>query len=436
MKSVRLEKFRCFHSKQSVPLAPLTLLVGENSTGKTSFMALIHAMIGIMAGDHPSRSWKDTFAFGNFDQIAYNGEHNGDTNRIEAGFNLEFSADNDLQCDFAFEPVKDLPFSVTGKLKYGDVWTLNRLTPEESDSSILEFGTLSGQWQIVVPGSSMSIWPSQLLQILGILLNNFPELASSPSLNLSRISKGDRDSLLNFQSALRSYPFNRSFAGAPIRSKPLRTYDPISSSPDSEGGNNLLYLAELSRGDEDAWERMHANLQSFGQSAGLFDEIIVRNYGGSQNDPFQVQVKEFIEHDRGHYRNLVDVGYGVSQILPVVTELLRRKQTPLFLLQQPEVHLHPSAQAALGSFFCDFAAWNRQLIVETHSDHLIDRVRMDVRDKRSKLSIDDVLILFFERIGRDVKIHPIKFDEEGNVLSAPDSYRQFFIDETTRSIGL
>ena len=52
----------------------------------------------------------------------------------------------------------------------------------------------------------------------------------------------------------------------------------------------------------------------------------------------------------------------------------------MFLLQQPEVHLHPQAQAALGTLFCQVAAGGRQLIIETHSDYIIDRVRMDVRD--------------------------------------------------------
>ena len=62
----------------------------------------------------------------------------------------------------------------------------------------------------------------------------------------------------------------------------------------------------------------------------------------------------------------------------------------MFLLQQPEVHLHPSAQAALGSLFCQVAAAGKQLIVETHSDHVIDRIRMDVRDGTSALKHEDV----------------------------------------------
>ena len=68
----------------------------------------------------------------------------------------------------------------------------------------------------------------------------------------------------------------------------------------------------------------------------------------------------------------------------------------MFLLQQPEVHLHPTAQAALGSLFCEIAGWDRQIIVETHSDYIIDRVRMDVRDNKTDLKPADVSILYFE----------------------------------------
>ena len=108
----------------------------------------------------------------------------------------------------------------------------------------------------------------------------------------------------------------------------------------------------------------------------------------------------------------------------------------MFLLQQPEVHLHPSAQAALGSLFCDVAGAGRQLVIETHSDHLMNRVRMDVRDDESDLSPDDVSILYFEREGLGVKIHSLRIDEEGNVLGAPDSYGSFFMQETARSLAL
>ena len=131
---------------------------------------------------------------------------------------------------------------------------------------------------------------------------------------------------------------------------------------------------------------------------------------------------------------LIDVGYGVSQIIPVLMEMFRPGGAQLMLFQQPEVHLHPSAQAALGTLFCRTAAAGRQLVVETHSDYIIDRILLDVRDKRAKLRPDDVSVLYFEREDTGVLIHSLGIDGEGNVVHAPEGYRSFFKDELNRMI--
>lgn len=438
MKSVRLKNFRCFRDEQSIPLAPLTLLVGENSTGKTSFMALIHAMNGIMVGEHPSISWKDPYGFGNLNQTAYSVDGDHITSNIESGFSMELSDSGELVCDFTFEPTSEPPFSVAEKLTHNDVWVSAKRNPNKHESYMVEFGTLSNVWSVNLSGSSDNIWPLQLLQVLGSFMTRLSEDDSLPLFQAWSISQEDRNALIMFQKKCESHPFTRSFAGAPIRSKPHRTYDHIPSQPDSEGSHIPVYLAELFRKSTDAWNEMKNTLQGLGKAFGLFDEISIEGDKSDLNKPFQIHVKEHLasEEHEGSFRNLIDMGYGVSQILPVVTELLRRKRTSMFLLQQPEVHLHPSAQAALGSFFCDFASWNTQLVVETHSDYIINRVRMEVRDKTSNLSPSDVLVLYFERVGLDVKIHPITFDESGNVVGAPDTYNQFFLDETARSIGI
>ncbi len=195
-----------------------------------------------------------------------------------------------------------------------------------------------------------------------------------------------------------------------------------------------MYLADAFFESAKEWTVLKKRLESFGKAAGLFDEISIRPLGKRNSEPFQVQIRKFAGGLKGPRRNLIDVGYGVSQVLPVVMELLREDAPDMFLLQQPEVHLHPSAQAALGSLFCQVAGAGRQLVVETHSDHLMDRVRMDVRDGASALKPDDVSILFFERKDLDVHIHSLQIDEEGNILDAPDSYRAFFMDETARSL--
>ena len=177
-------------------------------------------------------------------------------------------------------------------------------------------------------------------------------------------------------------------------------------------------------------------MDEFGKSSGLFDEVLIESLGKTEGSPFQLHVRKSGGRLRGRRRNLIDVGYGVSQVLPVLTELLREDHAAMFLLQQPEVHLHPTAQAALGSLFCEVAGWDRQIIVETHSDYLLDRVRMDVRDKKTRLSPEDVSILYFERDGLDVRIHSLEMDVDGNIVNAPQGYGQFFMDEMRRSIGL
>ena len=197
-----------------------------------------------------------------------------------------------------------------------------------------------------------------------------------------------------------------------------------------------MYLANIHFQDQTRWKRLKNTLEIFGKEAGLFDEISVKSLGKKGSEPFQIQIRKFGNKSKGPPRNLIDVGYGVSQILPIITELLREETPPMFLMQQPEVHLHPSAQAALGSLFCQVAGPDRKLVVETHSDHLLDRVRMDVRDGVSNLKPRDVSILFFEREDLDVNIHSLGLDREGNILDAPPGYRQFFMDETRRSLGL
>ena len=202
-------------------------------------------------------------------------------------------------------------------------------------------------------------------------------------------------------------------AGAPIRSSPLRTYEPRRLMQDPQGVSIPAFLANMHARNPDEWQKMKSNLEEFGRTSGLFDEIFIRRLGRNEFEPFQMEVRKGSKRRKGARHNLIDVGYGVSQVLPLLVDLLEPSGSSLFLLQQPEVHLHPSAQATLGSLFCETAASGRQLIVETHSDYILDRILLDIRDKRSDLEPDDVSILYFERDDLSVTIHSIRIDDEG-----------------------
>jgi hypothetical protein len=219
------------------------------------------------------------------------------------------------------------------------------------------------------------------------------------------------------------------YASAPVRSQPDRAYTPLDASPTPEGTHIPYFLAKLKRHQPREWDRIKAQLESFGSLSGMFQHINVKNLGRSDSDPFQIYL-DF----GGPQRNIMDVGYGVSQVLPVVTEVLSRDQPTVFLFQQPEVHLHPQAQAALGSFLAtEVSRHKHTFLLESHSDFIIDRARTAVRSGALKPS--DITLLYFKRQRLESTIFQIEVDGLGNVLNAPPDYRRFFLEEELRSLG-
>ena len=436
-------------------MAPLTLLVGENSTGKTSFLAMVRILWDIAAGMRAADFKEPPYDLGSFDEIAHRRYRQSERiSTFEAGFAIHEQRGRKIESmpfekafrlDVTFGKQGATPVSLKKHFAYGGISVDMQ---EEKDVGIIQVGTPHGKWEgrtslpIFVENQ---IYPHHEIQSL---LNQ----TGQKRVDMKPISmtKGgfdfDREKMeQEFMFPLTVYfnndpsfwkePNYRRFASAPVRSKPQRTYDPARIMHDPEGNYVPMYLADLYlRSSKDHWNRMKKLLEEFGRESGMFDEITVKTLG-SVSDPFQIQIRKFGGRVRGVRHNFIDMGYGVSQILPVITSLFQSNGPQLFLMQQPEVHLHPSAQAALGSLLCEVTASGRQLVVETHSDHLLDRVRMDVRDGRTKLKPEDVSILYFERTGLDVAIHSIGIDEQGNIVGAPAGYRQFFMEETARDLG-
>lgn len=455
MHTITIENFRCFREKQTARLAPLTLLVGENSTGKTSFLALLRALDDLSHGPFPNFK-RPPYDLGSFDEIAhYRGGRGGRAETFSAevaalSANVRSQGEWRLAVHFGKEGTAAVPVYRRASLAKVDDRDNGKSTwiAIDSRSFSIKVGTKRGTWDVSKSYTSQR----DRISIGKVLFDLCTSKISSKIINMCKPEKNSPDitaddmkdwaSLINEITAMGQLPYI--FASAPVRSQPHRTYDPARPAFDPEGDYVPMLLAELSSRQPKVWDDLKGRLEDFGRSADLFDEIRIRHFGKSHSNPFQVQVRKSGQKNRkGPWRNLMDVGYGVSQALPIITELLgedinqrksRNSRPQPFLLQQPEVHLHPSAQAALGSFFCQLAGPRRQLIVETHSDYLMDRVRMDVRDGVSGLKPEGVSILFFERRGLDVRIHSLRIDKEGNVLDAPEGYRQFFMDEMTKSL--
>lgn len=112
--------------------------------------------------------------------------------------------------------------------------------------------------------------------------------------------------------------------------------------------------------------------------------------------------------------NLRDMGFGISQILPLVVQCLAC-YGKVITIQQPELHIHPSLQANLGDIFVESAYKRRnQLIIETHSEHLILRMQKLVRT--GKLNSDDVSILYVSRDSSGSFVERLRLDESGEFI--------------------
>lgn len=451
MDEVRLKNFRCFREQQAARLAPLTLLVGENSTGKTSFLAMVRTLNAIFFAGRRDYSFKDApYDLGSFDEIAHHrGGRGGRATEFTAGLSdkRRIRAEDSepslasYRMDVGFARRGSVPALQLCRWQDEEAWIEERVDQKRIDCGV---GSNAWTWnpdfafrgdddqRPPLLGSSWAMHNLRRATSSGEEFSQYFKGAAMPS----RREMNHLERLFHLVRLNRFVAPSRLFAAAPVRSKPHRTYDPSPYAFDSECSYVPMYLADIFFRKRRGWELIKASLEKFGQDSGLFDEISIRPLGKRESEPFQVQIRKASATAKGPRRNFIDVGYGVSQALPILTELFRRDSAKTFLLQQPEVHLHPSAQAALGTLFCQLASQGRQLLVETHSDHLIDRIRMDVRDRTTKLKPKDVSILYFERGNIDVHIHSLRIDQEGNILDAPPTYRQFFMAETRRSINI
>jgi predicted ATPase len=124
--------------------------------------------------------------------------------------------------------------------------------------------------------------------------------------------------------------------------------------------------------------------------------------------------------------NIADVGFGVSQIFPILLEGLRMPRGSTLLLEQPEIHLHPNLQMQMADYFISLALSGKRVIVETHSDHIINRlVRRIVEDVN--LNLKDQIAIYFIRPNVDGAVfEEIKIDDKRGIINWPED----FFDQT------
>lgn len=129
-----------------------------------------------------------------------------------------------------------------------------------------------------------------------------------------------------------------------------------------------------------------------------------------------------------------NIGTGVSYVAGIIIAALSCKKNSLLIIENPEIHLHPAAQSRLASFFAFLAQRGVQLVIETHSDHIYNGLRVCV--KRQEISLDNLMIGYFSSSQGLCKVQEIELDVNGRVKNQQEGLFDQFENDLDDLLGL
>jgi hypothetical protein len=413
-----VDRFRGF-SDALVELKRVNFLVGENSTGKSSLLELLATLM-----DRDYWLFEPLYGSGKSRRHFLDLVSAGDPNKTcftVGGISATTNRESNIGLLVTYTNIGGMPVAER-------VSTLDGMSVSTVGGRLVAKSSMFRRTRVQLPSNSVS-----------------PHADAKSFVELHRgwTAGGDEEQserggplFIRLEQALfkgdlpeRLHRLGESFFGkdlivlAPIRTEPKRTYDAPHTSYSAAGEHTPYVLKKWI-----ASKTFKDYVESAGENSGLFKSLGVRSYGDEEGAPFELRVLLGTTDLR-----IDNVGYGVSQALPLLVEMFVRQDFSAFSIQQPEVHVHPRAQAAMGDVIGDLSRSEGKLFfVETHSDHLIDRFRLNIRRKGALES----QLLFFERVGGGNRVTPIAITEGGDLSTEqPDAYRSFFVRESMDLLG-
>ena len=458
LKSISLENYKCFKEKTDIEIAPLTVLCGVNSSGKSSILKSLLML---------KQSYENTEAT---NQMTFNGSY------VDNGSFREIISENPIKKSFTltnqFSIEKLDPSAGTKEYTlYRDLYRLfynsnitkfvitNSLEVIASDGFVnpnkinefnIEIRIFIEEILLMVSSVSLQKYPSENKYM--VVCKNIPDVSGKTEsftidsckcyfsgMTLNSIYKNKLDNrrkvfipsivtifkLISSQYSLVNYI-------APIRENPKRTYvlDHDIASVGISGENTALLLKKVYNNtitgivapysddykdnvfDIVSKTKFNVLLQSWMN----YLELGIIELDDRQQDIIKINVNR---------HNISDVGFGVSQSLPILVEGLSIRNKQTLLLEQPEIHLHPKMQMRIADFLLSLAMQDKQVIVETHSDHIINRLVR--RALESEKFHDKIQIYFIDKndegfsFKEDIIIDPI----DGAICENENFFYQF-----------
>lgn len=425
---LQLKHFKAWREPVEVKLAPVTLLLGTNSSGKSSLLQsllllkqtvsspdrTVHLNLG---GDETN----DIFSFGSFDDVL---SAKASPRQFEIGFQFEQPAhrgESDASARGPRSRRSGSPFEGEFLASYGSnsarAPVVQRLRLSGAGSSFRLVRRERGAYSVFVDEESQPRERSRSCA---------PErsIALSAEAVAALGTEGGRAQDLSL--AVRRELEGIAYLG-PLRRPPQRDYvwnktRPGTLEPDGNKVVDLLFASALSKGRRGDKPRVIDEVSGWLERMSLADKLEVQQVGRSLRYEIVIRKGDTLS-------NLRDVGIGVSQVLPVLALAFFVPPGGTILLEEPETHLHPLAQAILAELFVEISRQRGvQFLVETHSEHLFRRLQTLVA--REQAAPEQCRLYFVEEAAGGAALRPLPMDEFGRVLDWPEGFFGDSLGET------
>ena len=387
IEKIKLNNFKCF-KETKLEFGKITLLTGANSSGKSS---LIDAILSVMQTYNFPLSLDINGKYkeiGGFNQVLHN----------------QIGDFIDIEIDF------------TNINRTNDVWKIKTKWQKAVNSARPALNSLN----------SLFIENENKIDLEISQINDFNyELKSQNFENNYTYPKDTKTDILE-KSLLGNKDFpivllNKNFNYIDsFREEPKGQYKQASAKEKiaSNGNGYTQQIAE--------WEE--TDIRKLGELTNILKKLkLVHSIKTEKRDDgtFKILIKV---HKNSNFATLTNVGYGVSKILPLLVADLQLENHSLLAMSEPEIDLHPSVQADFAEYLAKQTKNNKQYLVETHSEYIINRLRLLI--SKGELKEEDVKVYFFENNGIETTTHSVKLKKNGQISGAPDSFFETYEVDT------
>ncbi|MBQ0930253.1 DUF3696 domain-containing protein [Ideonella alba] len=427
---LKLENFKIWRTTGPVRLAPLTLLLGTNSSGKSSLIQSLLLIRQTVKGDDTGLDLNlgnpdadDTVTMGQFhDLLCRHGTATESTPATQVGIEFRWAAhgapaqDSTLfSARYASGPAGSAELRYLRLGKDGEGFTALRTKPGIYRLLLTN--------QVLPVRQSADYRPERSFAFSAAMLNRLGPLADG----IRPVGPALLDEL------------SRIIYLGPVRQLARRDYVWGGRMPahiGDDGGRAVDVLIasgvaqQAGRGTDQSSDggRIFRETERWLRELDVADGLQVRALGRSAR-------YELLVRHRGAVVNLKDVGVGVSQVLPVVVAALFAQPGHIVIVEEPESHLHPLAQAKLAELLASVSAErNVQFIVETHSEHLFRRLQTLMA--KQQVQPQQAALYFVERDGQAAKLRELKLDDFGRVANWPEKFFGDTLGETREQTSL